>query len=300
MTNIQSLRHIVTDIHKVYPQGIRKAYREGFSNSLSAYKKGFRSYAPEEVYDYALSNLKKQKKLNSNIIQAYLSEIYYKEQDMFLSKRIKDVLTVLNVKIIDKSNQVTPEIESEMAKGLIKSHNAGLKLPKTVIVKKSLLSLQENITNFLLDKLNLRKYMFDEVEGTFKNETPSKIFVKANSDDIAATTIHEIIHKNHLSDPIVNKLNIFSYDNQQVLNDKAILIKKEIGDYALTDLLEFVACTAQKLITENQNWNNFDSIVKKLYENFSGPQIYLNKPAILPREKSNAILIKYKKAPIFQ
>jgi hypothetical protein len=280
MTSISTLRQIVKDIHAVAPQGARKAVRAKLTEQISRpiseteimieqlrFKSDMQNAVMEKVFtrngddftvtrhSYAtateVSSFETRYKLRK-----HLSNIFDKEKNTL----IKNTLTKLGVEIKNKTiNEIEPNKTFEILQGLNISKKVGFKLPKTVVVE------------------DLRTM---NCSGYFILLQPKKIHIDPNKDKLCATTIHETAHKNDIAGHIVNTIpaiNAFSLIADtfiQLFNKN--LITKEVRNYAATNRDEFIACTVEKLLSEQKTWTDLDPKIKKLYNLFLGPKFKTN------------------------
>lgn len=146
--------------------------------------------------------------------------------------------------------QLTLSKKSDILKGLILLQKADLKLPKIIELE-------------------------DTNNGRYSFWHPKTIYFDSNFEDLILATVHEALHKNHLS--LVNFFwRIPDIDCAQKLIEKH---KKSIGselrDHAFDNMYEFVACAGEKLILEEKNWSDLSPIIKTLYDCFKGPKLKL-------------------------
>jgi len=255
MTSISTLRQIVTDMHLVAPQGLRKVARAELAEKIDKPSGVFAVWANRqqflipETHGYRCSESSYPRTSVSN----YLSKIYYKEQNMIIKKTIRN----FGVEIKNETNYKIDEYATfNILQGLTVSKKAGLKLPKNVILE-----------------------TMEDCAGYFKPLKPKNIYIDPSESKLCSTVIHETTHKKDKFPRIISFVPIFGglqiFGNGLILRLNKKLIKNEICEYATTNRNEFVACTAEKLLGEGKQWTDFDPKIKKLYDMFMGPKLKL-------------------------
>jgi hypothetical protein len=263
MASIAVLRQIVTDIHSFAPQGLRKAMRSELAakickpntlvqNKISFFELSSNFYMHIDANGTSDFNMSRWHR--PSLSSDYFAKVYCKEQNLAIKKTLKDIGVHLRNKTGEK---IAPERKFNILQGLMVSKKAGMELPKTVIL--------ENLTDEL---------------GYFLQSRPKIITIDPNRDKLCKTAIHETAHKNDAAANIVSKLPIVNA--LSLITDKLIplfnknLITKEVRNYAVTDRDEFIACTVEKLLSEQKSWSDLDPKIKKLYNLFLGPKIKTN------------------------
>jgi hypothetical protein len=263
MTSIAFLRQIVTDIHSVAPQGARKAVRAKLAEQISLPCREDDLKTEQLHFKFEMANAVRAKVMKADRylreaeykLRVHLSHIFEKETNTL----VKNTLKKLGIRIENKTiNEIEPTKTFQILQGLNISKKAGFKLPKTVVV--------EDLQN--------------KCGGYFKLSEPKKIHVNLNQNELCATTIHETAHKNDLAEHIVRYIPVL--DALSLISSKLIpsfnknLITKEVRDYAAINRNEFIACTAEKLLSEQKSWSDLDPKIKKLYKLFLGPKFKTN------------------------
>lgn len=179
------------------------------------------------------------------------SDVYNEEQGNFVDEQLKS----LGIRIANRTQSaISNNILFEILNGIMNTLKHFPKSPTIVEFK----DLGFNSKG--------RK-----IFGLYDPEKSMTIFIDSHIKDqqVLPVVVHEITHEN---DP--------SLFNESILDNILLIfhsskIKKEIRSYALTDRSEFVACTAEKLVSEGKTWNDLDPKIYKLYKHFNGPKLDL-------------------------
>ncbi|MFA7659332.1 MAG: hypothetical protein WCY19_07850 [Candidatus Gastranaerophilaceae bacterium] len=242
MCRIGELRKIVTEIHSVFPQGLRETCRQ---NALASIKGETFSRVTEGEGNISSNNLLEQFQ--------YYSKINKQEEKKVINKLIKK----LGITIQDISGTEIPDKKKiQILKGLYVSQNAKLELPQAIKLKR-----------FKKNTL-----------GTFTQRKPNEILID-NSYPlfIDSVTIHETLHKNDFKNNWIRNtfLPCLILDKiMLILNSKTIC--NTLGRNALKNRAEFVAYTGEKLLHEKKKWDDLPPKIKRIYKFFNGPKIKLN------------------------
>lgn len=154
----------------------------------------------------------------------------------------------------------------------------GIKIRKEKKKKISLEKLYQVFQGLLISKKRFGKIpseiILEELEdcsGYFQKAFPERIHIDLSSGDVFSTTIHETAHK--------NDTNILGFIGDliapPIIKQNKNLIKNEIGSNACTDRDEFIAETAEYLISYGKTWNDVDPKIKRLYKILFGPKLNL-------------------------
>ena len=267
MTSISVLRQIVSDIHAVSPEGLRKvlsselAAKSLIPSTLEANEKAFAKFSKKHMSDFFCSANQRSSggKLNLSYHQSYstyyFAKMYEKEQIKFTSRTLKKI----GIELKNETYEIIkPEITFNILQGLLTSKKAGFKLPKTVVLED----------------------MTERMTGYWQAINAKKIFINPKGDDLCVSTIHETAHKNDIASRVVNRILfagiLAAIPNKLIPLLNKNLIQKEICNYAAKNRREFIACTVEKLLSEQKTWADLDPKIKKLYDIFLGPKIKLN------------------------
>ena len=189
MVSVGILRQIVSDIHAVSPQGLRKAVRTELAatiskpSSLIENEKARTAFSKSCIKDFFTSSSERRKldKLElaypKRATSNYFAKVYKKEQASVTKKTLKE----LQVKIQNRDCG-TNEIEKNfnVTQGVLALKKAGLKLPE----------------NVCLEDLRGKG-------GYFTLKMPTYIFVDCKEERLCRIAIHESVH---LNDTVAQKL----------------------------------------------------------------------------------------------
>lgn len=165
------------------------------------------------------------------------------EQLIFFKKTMQE----LGIKIEkEKGETISLEKLYQVFQGLLISKKFFRKIPNEIIL--------ENL---------------EDCSGYFQRIHPERIHIDPSNSEVFSTTIHETAHK--------NDTNILWFIGDliapQIIKRNRNLIKNEIGSSACTDRDEFIAETAEYLISHGKTWDDVDPKIKRLYKILLGPKL---------------------------
>lgn len=192
-------------------------------------------------------NIRGQHIIANNLVASMPDHFEYSVSNDDVDAKIKELGVIFKN---PTKQQLTLSKKSDTLYGLTLSKNAGLKLPEVIEIE-------------------------DTNNGHFSFWHPKTIYFDSNYEDLVLATVHETLHKNHLS--LVNFFwRIPDIDcAQQLINKYKKSIGSELRDHAFDNMYEFVACAGEKLIIEHKNWSDLNPVIKKLYDCFKGPALKL-------------------------
>lgn len=196
----------------------------------------------------SVKNIRGQHIVANNLVDSPPDYFQYAISDDNVDTQLKDLGVVFKNKT---TQQLTVPKKLDILDGLILSQNAGLKLPKVIEIEE------------------------DTYNGHFNSLHPRKISFDASLENLSLVTVHETLHKNHMTN-----FNLFfrmpDVDYAKQLIDRyRVAMGSELRYHAFDNIFEFVACVGEKLITEQKNWSDLDPIISKLYDYFKGPILKL-------------------------
>lgn len=174
----------------------------------------------------------------------------------FIAKKSKElgITTVSYAKTMESEN---PEALEKARCTVI---NAITKLREYLPIKPEYILLDENMPN----KKGL------QMAGNFEPAFPHRIRINPTlqAPKLYSRTIHELIHQHDRANPIVDLVRSI-YGKIKISKNKG-LISSEIDRYATTSRSEFVARTAEKIITEGKTLLDLHPKVAELFKLLAG------------------------------
>lgn len=262
MIKISTARQIVSDIHMVFPEGLRKAVRKDLAENIHQ-RHGFYQCAGDSLrfLGQNASEFKRLLLLNypvevlNNLYgggksKAYCASLCEKELNKLMQKSLKENKVRINNM---SANELGPEIIYDIWEGLMITKKAGLKLP---------------------ERVNFKNLM--DCDGSFNIFKPKKIYIDSNCRRIRKTTIHETIHKNDFIAIILNRFTGITIFTKLLVRTHKKTIGKELCEYAYKNRNEFIACSAEKILTDGKSWSALDPKIRRLYKILLGPKLKLD------------------------
>ena len=203
------------------------------------------TYSPKIIP--SVTSHKVQNIIENNSVALPLGNFQYAQSNDNVDAKIKSLgVTFKNT----TKQQLTTLKKGDILAGLILSKNAGLKLPEVIEIE-------------------------DTNNGHYSLLHPKTIRLDSNYEDLILATVHETLHKNHLS-PFNFLFKIPDADfSKDLIYKHTRSIASDLRRHAFDNIYEFVACTGEKLIMEEKNWSDLNPIIKKLYNRFKGPKLKL-------------------------
>lgn len=176
----------------------------------------------------------------------------------FIAKKSKE----LGVKFIRDAKTMESENPEALQKATCTVLNALEKLREHLPIQPQYVFLEENMP----DKKGLQR------AGYFESVYPDRTHINPTLEapKLYSRTIHESIHQYDRTNPISELARSIYGKIRIMMNKKAIAT--EIDRYATTNRSEFVARTAEKIITEGKTLQDLHPKVGALFKSLAGPR----------------------------
>ena len=174
----------------------------------------------------------------------------------FIAKKSKE----LGIRVINGSKTMEAENPEGVARAKCTVINAITRLKECLPIEPKEILLEENMLN----------NGGPQIMGEFKAAYPNMIYVNPTMEapKLYSRTIHELIHQHDRANPIVDLARSI-YGKIKIARNKKV-ISSEIDRYATINRSEFVARTAEKLVTENKTLQDLHPKVAELFKLLAG------------------------------